>query len=170
MPALGGLGLCAAGAFWLGKAPRSEAVAVSKVNAATAATVTLPPAFAGPPLAGIATPGIRILCSRREPHSDRRGRLWSADEYFEGGNYWEQSRGYLARTFDPSLFQGSRTGNFSYQIPSMKRATRQENSTANGSGVCGAEANPTFPAKIHKMGGGRSPRRFVAAVCATEDL
>jgi len=116
--ALGGLGLCAAGAFWLGKTPRSEPVAVSRVNAANAATVTVPPAaVAVPPLAGVATPGIRILCGRREPHTDHWGRLWSADEYFEGGNYWEQPRGYLARTFDPSLFQGSRTGNFSYQIP-----------------------------------------------------
>ena len=117
--ALGGVAACALGAFWLVKPPRADSVGVSKVNAANvAAAATIPPApVPTPPLAGVATPGIRILCGRHEPHSDRWGRLWSADEYFEGGNYLEQPRGYLARTFDPSLFQGSRTGNFSYQIP-----------------------------------------------------
>ena len=116
--ALGGLGLCAAGAFWLVKTPRADSVGVPKVNAANAVAATIPPVSVPvPPLAGVATPGVRILCGRREPHSDRWGRLWSADEYFEGGSYWEQPRGYLAPTFDPTLFQGSRTGNFSYKIP-----------------------------------------------------
>jgi hypothetical protein len=74
--ALGGLGLCAAGALWLVKTPRSESAGVPKGNAANAAAATVPPAAATiPPLAGVATPGIRILCGRREPHSDRWGRL-----------------------------------------------------------------------------------------------
>ena len=110
---LGGLG------FFLAKTQRPAPVAASKAIVANAATVSVPPpAPTVPPLAGVATPGIRILCGRHEPRTDRWGRLWSADKYFEGGNYWEQPpRGYLARTFDPMLFQGSRTGSFSYQVP-----------------------------------------------------
>jgi len=118
--ALSGVAICAAGVLWLARTPRSElsqTVIASRTNSANASAMTAPPAPSVPPLAGVATPGVRILCGRHEPHSDRWGRLWSADKYFEGGNYWEQPRVYLARTFDPTLFQGSRTGNFSYQIP-----------------------------------------------------
>ena len=118
--ALGGVGLCAAGVFWVARTPRSElpaTVIASRTNAANGSAMAAPPASTVPPLAGVATPGVRILCGRHEPHSDRWGRLWSADKYFEGGNYWEQPHGYLARTFDPTLFQGARTGSFSYQIP-----------------------------------------------------
>jgi DNA-binding winged helix-turn-helix (wHTH) protein len=69
------------------------------------------------PLLGIAGTGLRILCGQRRPRNDRLGRLWSADQYFEGGNYWERPSQFLARTFDPSLFQDARIGDFSYHIP-----------------------------------------------------
>jgi hypothetical protein len=118
--ALTAVALCAAGVLWLARTPRSElsqTVIASRTNAANGSAMSALPAPSVPPLAGVATPGVRILCGRHEPHSDRWGRLWSADKYFEGGNYWEQPRVYLARTFDPTMFQGSRTGNFSYQIP-----------------------------------------------------
>jgi hypothetical protein len=69
------------------------------------------------PLPGIASTGLRILCGHRKPRNDRLGRLWNADQYFEGGNYWERPSQFLARTFDPSLFQDARIGDFSYHIP-----------------------------------------------------
>jgi hypothetical protein len=80
----------------------------------------MPSASTGPtvqPLPGIASTGLRILCGQRKPRNDRLGRLWIADQYFEGGNYWERPSQFLARTFDSSLFQDARTGDFSYHIP-----------------------------------------------------
>lgn len=115
------VGLCGGAIYWFARTRESDAPPVitaphpSSANPSTVAVT--PPTAATPPLAGVATPGVRILCGQRKPHTDRWGRLWSGDEYFEGGEYTEQSHGYLARTFDPSLFQGARTGSFSYQIP-----------------------------------------------------
>jgi hypothetical protein len=60
---------------------------------------------------------VRLLCGQRNPHTDRLGRLWDADRYFEGGDYSESSVQLSARTIDPWLFQGGRTGDFSYRIP-----------------------------------------------------
>jgi len=114
VPALG-LGICAAVVFWVAETRHSELprpVASSGLSAAIT-----PPAPTVPPLAGVVNPGVLILCGQRKPHTDRWGRLWSGDEYFEGGDYWQRPPMYLARTFDPSLYQGARVGNFSYQIP-----------------------------------------------------
>ena len=120
--ALLGVGLCGTAALWLTRtvhsgAPRSGIG--SRTAATNAVAATIPPAASVvPPLAGVDPPGtIRILCGRRSPHTDRWGRLWSADEYFEGGNFWEQPHVYVARTYDPALYYGARTGNFNYQIP-----------------------------------------------------
>jgi len=119
--ALVGLGLCSAIGYWFSRnrsvvAP--QPLALSQPNSANPVISATPiSVITVPPLAGVATPGLRILCGQRKPHSDRWGRLWSADEYFEGGEYWERPQTYLARTFDPSLFQGARLGTFSYQIP-----------------------------------------------------
>jgi len=119
--ALAGLGLCAATVFWFTRSRQVEApqaVTISHPNNTGPAAIVIPPAASTvPPLAGVISPGVRILCGQRKPRNDRWGRLWSADEYFEGGEYWERPRGYLARTFDPLLFQGARNGSFSYQIP-----------------------------------------------------
>jgi serine/threonine protein kinase len=69
------------------------------------------------PLVEVASPSVRILCGQRRPHTDRLGRLWTADHFFDGGDYWERPGQIPARTFDPSLFQDARVGNFSYHIP-----------------------------------------------------
>ena len=113
--------VCAVIAFLVSRVKQPEvpqqlsAVHANAVNPPAAAVT--PTVQAPPPLAGVVTPGVRILCGQHKPHTDRWGRLWSADEYFEGGDYWERPHVYLARTFDPSLAQGARMGSFNYQIP-----------------------------------------------------
>lgn len=51
------------------------------------------------------------------PRTDRAGRVWSPDRYFTGGGTWSYTPAFTARTDDPFLFEHSRTGEFSYQIP-----------------------------------------------------
>jgi hypothetical protein len=70
-----------------------------------------------PPLPAAVGDEIRILCGQRNPHTDPTGRVWAADRYFEQGGYAEHSLKFLARTLDPALFQGGRTGDFVYRIP-----------------------------------------------------
>jgi len=117
VPSLG-LGLCAVGVFWMAQTRRTDVPRpASSAGTSVASAAVTPPAPTVPPLAEIATPGLRFLCGQRKPHTDRWGRLWAADEYFDGGEYWERPSVYLARTFDQSLFQAARVGNFSYQVP-----------------------------------------------------
>ena len=109
-----GLVLCAALIVLL----RARPVAASHPHesAAAAGFVALSPAAAAV-LPAVTGEEIRILCGQRSPHTDRMGRTWAADRYFEGGDYWEPPRQFLARTFDQSLYQGARAGEFSYHIP-----------------------------------------------------
>jgi hypothetical protein len=74
------------------------------------AIVVLPPA--GNPL--------RLACGRPVPYTDRSGRTWSADRNFEGGAAFDSPRRFVARTFDPRLFQSGRSGDFTYHIPLTK--------------------------------------------------
>ncbi|HKW96300.1 MAG TPA: malectin domain-containing carbohydrate-binding protein [Bryobacteraceae bacterium] len=60
---------------------------------------------------------VRFLCGRTKPFTDREGRKWSGDRYFEGGEAWTPPERFLARTSEPFLFEGARSGNFSYRIP-----------------------------------------------------
>jgi hypothetical protein len=43
--------------------------------------------------------------------------VWSPDQYFSGGGSWPRTPGFVARTSKPFLFEHSRTGDFSYNIP-----------------------------------------------------
>ena len=43
--------------------------------------------------------------------------MWAPDRYFELGDDADRPLKFLARTLDPSLFQGGRTGDFLYRIP-----------------------------------------------------
>ncbi len=61
--------------------------------------------------------GVRIACGRQKPYTDPWGRIWAADRYFERGDSVQSPRHFLARSSDPSLYQGARTGDFSYDIP-----------------------------------------------------
>lgn len=61
---------------------------------------------------------IRFLCGYSGPtHIGRLGELWGADKYYKGGGPWATRRGYIRRANDPFLFQNTRTGTFSYDIP-----------------------------------------------------
>ena len=60
---------------------------------------------------------IRIACGRTKTHTDRGGDVWDADRDFEGGTPFEVHRQYIARAYDPRLFQTGRNGNFTYKIP-----------------------------------------------------
>jgi hypothetical protein len=60
---------------------------------------------------------IRIACGRSKTHTDRGGDVWDADRDYEGGTPFEVHRQYIARAYDPRLFQTGRSGNFTYKIP-----------------------------------------------------
>jgi hypothetical protein len=66
---------------------------------------------------------IRILCGySKENYIDRGGKVWQGDRYFKGGQPNSEAQQAITRTLDPTIFQQSRTGDFSYDIPLKKRA------------------------------------------------
>ena len=60
---------------------------------------------------------VRIACGRTKTHTDRGGEVWDADRDYEGGTPFEVHRQFIARAYDPRLFQTGRSGNFMYKIP-----------------------------------------------------
>jgi hypothetical protein len=78
------------------------------------ATVRAEPVLAVAP-AGAA---IRILSGRLQSKvRDREGQEWGPDAYFQGGTAVDVPAQPIYRTRDAVLFQGMRTGEFSYKIP-----------------------------------------------------
>lgn len=71
---------------------------------------SLPPALAG-------QGSVRIACGRTRTRTDRWGEVWEADRNYEGGTPFEMPRQFIARAYDPKIFQAGRTGNFTYKIP-----------------------------------------------------
>ena len=92
---------------------------------------------------------MRILCGQRKPHTDKFGYTWGPDRYFEGGDYAEKPGLFLTRTTDPALFDGARTGSFSYNIP-LKRGVYElhlyfaETSFGAGTSAGGGENSRVF--------------------------
>jgi len=80
---------------------------------------SLAPASTSVPLQSLASsPSIRLLAGYSgPPRTDGAGRMWSPDQYFAGGGSWPRTPGFIARTSVPFLFDHSRTGDFSYNIP-----------------------------------------------------
>lgn len=72
-----------------------------------------------PSLAAAVPPGssVRLSCGRPVSYTDRSGKIWAADRYFEGGESFDSPRQYVARAIDARLFQNGRTGDFRYHIP-----------------------------------------------------
>ncbi len=70
-----------------------------------------------PPAALAAQTSVRIACGRTLNHTDRWGEIWEADRDYEGGTPFEVPRRFVARAYDPKLFEAGRTGNFTYKIP-----------------------------------------------------
>jgi hypothetical protein len=121
LPIAVGLALVVAGAVLLAQLSRKT------VHGGTASTRDTPAAAArlavyGPFAAGAVLPGsaVRLVCGHPVAYTDRSGQIWAADRYYEGGTPFDSPRQYVARAFDPKLFQSGRSGNFSYHIPLAK--------------------------------------------------
>jgi hypothetical protein len=89
---------------------------VAEIPAAVAATL---PRTAPPPVVSSGN-SVRLACGRTVPYTDRSGQIWTADRYYEGGTQFESGRQFIARAFDPKLFQSGRSGDFTYRIPLPK--------------------------------------------------
>jgi len=61
---------------------------------------------------------VRIICgySKRD-YVDVEGKTWGPDHYFAGGAVRVEPRAFIARAADRTLFETSREGEFSYNIP-----------------------------------------------------
>ena len=89
------------------------------VRAKPVASPGLAPALASvPPLPGVTSPAIRLLAGYDgPPRTDSAGIVWNGDQYFSAGGGWRRPPGLIARASDPFIFEHSRTGDFSYEIP-----------------------------------------------------
>jgi hypothetical protein len=66
----------------------------------------------------VATSEVRILAGRLNgDYTDRLGRVWTGDRYFEGGSVFESGDHPINGTREPQLYQSRREGPFSYDIP-----------------------------------------------------
>ena len=81
-------------------------------------------AKAGPnPPAVIAAPvvnplEIRILAGHQgSDYTDRLGRVWQSDRYFQGGSVFESADHPIFGTREPRIYQSRREGTFAYDIP-----------------------------------------------------
>jgi hypothetical protein len=80
-------------------------------------------ARAAGPLAKLQTPGtgsdeVRILAGHLgSDYTDRLGRVWQADRYFQGGYVFETLDHPISGTREPRIYQSRREGAFSYDIP-----------------------------------------------------
>ena len=73
------------------------------------------------PVPGIAPPasqGVRILAGLKSgSYTDRFGRVWQSDRYYQGGSGFDSTGHAIAATRDQRLFVSRREGTFSYDIP-----------------------------------------------------
>jgi Malectin domain len=84
------------------------------------ASIAPPPRRPAPVVAVLPGNAIRLGCGHTVPYTDRIGQTWAADRYFDGGTPFDSPRQFVARAFDPKLFQSGRMGEFSYHIPLTK--------------------------------------------------
>jgi len=72
-----------------------------------------------PALAAIPNPlEVRILAGRQNgDYTDRLGRIWQSDRYFQGGSVFETHDHPIFGTREPRIYQGRREGSFTYDIP-----------------------------------------------------
>lgn len=74
---------------------------------------------ANAPLASASSSDVLIMAgSSAKSYIDQFGHVWSADQYYKGGQSWEVGYRHIFRTDDPQLYLTSRQGqDFEYQIP-----------------------------------------------------
>jgi len=70
----------------------------------------------GPPMGD----EVRILAGASRSFVDHAGKLWSADNWFDGGTGEKSSVQHIWRTQDPGFYRTSRQGQFRYKIPLKK--------------------------------------------------
>jgi len=94
---------------------RQARVSTSKADATPTVALAVHAVPAGSP----GPPGeVRILAGYfKANYTDRAGHVWSSDRFFKSGDALARSRCFIARTFDPTIFQTFRSGEFSYDIP-----------------------------------------------------
>jgi hypothetical protein len=63
---------------------------------------------------------VRILAGAGRSFVDHAGKLWNADNWFEGGTPVKISVEHIWRTLDPGFYRTSRQGQFRYKIPLKK--------------------------------------------------
>jgi len=97
------MGGVAAVAFW-----RSPERGVSKASASSLPVVA----------ANISPNEVRILAgSLTGEYTDRMGRVWQSDRYFQGGGVFETHDHPIFGTREPRIYQSRREGSFAYDIP-----------------------------------------------------
>ncbi len=60
---------------------------------------------------------VRILAGRQNGYTDRLGRVWQSDRYYQGGSVFESHDHPIYGTREPTIYQGRREGAFTYDIP-----------------------------------------------------
>ena len=105
-----GLILVASGAYlYLRSGATSER---AKPGSRSVAAESVPPG-----LDASASP-VRLLAGYSgPPRTDSAGAVWYPDRYFSRGGSWRRTPDFIARASDSFLFDHSRTGDFSYDIP-----------------------------------------------------
>jgi hypothetical protein len=85
------------------------------------ASAAKPGMVLAPPVPGIVPPpsqSVRILAgSNSGSYTDRFGRVWQSDRYYQGGSVFDATGHTVAATRDQRLFVSRREGAFSYDIP-----------------------------------------------------
>lgn len=82
----------------------------------TAEAVTSPPPTVAPSAANPLE--IRILAGHQGgDYTDRMGRVWQSDRYFQGGTVYESHDHPIFGTREPRIYQSRREGPFTYDIP-----------------------------------------------------
>ena len=93
-------------------------VAASRWSPAAKPSVA-PAAASRPVVAAVANPQeVRILAGRQSgDYTDRLGRVWQSDRYYQGGSVFESHDHPIYGTREPTIYQGRREGAFAYDIP-----------------------------------------------------
>jgi hypothetical protein len=78
-----------------------------------------PPAGPLPLESAVTRPGeVRILAGHQNGgYTDRLGRIWQSDRYFQGGSVFESHDHPIFGTREPRIYQSRREGTFTYEIP-----------------------------------------------------
>lgn len=76
-----------------------------------------PAALAAAPVLPPSGPEVRLLAGAQTAFTDQLGRNWGADRYFHGGWIVSAPNHVIEGTRDSVMYQNSREGDFSYDIP-----------------------------------------------------